>query len=197
MKKQDIRNIYTQKVSELLAQGWSIFPDTMGGSQGEIAHIDLRKGSEILRLLLERELAWGLINEGFHGNVVTLKIGRAAPDTRVGDRWDGTIWNNRLDTLFEMRWAEIDERGEGWYTDMDEAARIGRIRRERYALRNDRTSYTDLGEAYKSAALRWVQKQPRMKTCRTDDIEKIKRVTTPKGKRYFEIRAKGKTYTIC
>lgn len=43
MKKQDIRNIYTQKVTELLNQGYTIFPDTMGGSQGEIAHIDLTR----------------------------------------------------------------------------------------------------------------------------------------------------------
>ena len=45
MKKQDIRNIYTQKVTELLNQGYTIFPDTMNGSQGEIAHIDLTNGS--------------------------------------------------------------------------------------------------------------------------------------------------------
>lgn len=35
MKKQDIRNIFTQKVTELLNQGYTIFPDTMGGSQGK------------------------------------------------------------------------------------------------------------------------------------------------------------------
>ena len=31
MKKQDIRNAYTQKVTELLNQGYTIFPDTMNG----------------------------------------------------------------------------------------------------------------------------------------------------------------------
>ena len=29
MKKQDIRRIYTQKVTELLAQGYTIYPDTV------------------------------------------------------------------------------------------------------------------------------------------------------------------------
>ena len=58
MKKQDIRNAYTQKVTELLNQGYTIFPDTMGGSQGEIAHIDLTDGSEILRVLLYRDHCW-------------------------------------------------------------------------------------------------------------------------------------------
>ena len=52
MKKNDIRTAYTQKVAELLAQGYTIFPDTMSGHQGEIAKVDLTNGSEILRVLL-------------------------------------------------------------------------------------------------------------------------------------------------
>ena len=72
MKKQDIRNAYTQKVTELLNQGYTIFPDTMNGSQGEIAHIDLTNGSEIIRVLLERGLCWSHISDGFHGDVITL-----------------------------------------------------------------------------------------------------------------------------
>ena len=70
MKKQDIRNAYTQKVTELLNQGYTIFPDTMNGSQGEIAHIDLTNGSEIIRVLLERGLCWSHISDGFHGDVI-------------------------------------------------------------------------------------------------------------------------------
>lgn len=72
MKKQDIRNAYTQKVTELLNQGYTIFPDTMNGSQGEIAHIDLTNGSEIIRVLLERGLCWSHISDGFHGDVVSI-----------------------------------------------------------------------------------------------------------------------------
>ena len=83
MKKQDIRNAYTQKVTELLNQGYTIFPDTMNGSQGEVAHIDLTNGSETIRVLLERGLCWSHISDGFHGDVITLTIGRAAtPEER-------------------------------------------------------------------------------------------------------------------
>ena len=162
MKKQDIRNAYTQKVTELLNQGYTIFPDTMNGSQGEIAHIDLTNGSEIIRVLLERGLCWSHISDGFHGDVVTLTVGRAAADTWVGDRWDGTIWNSRLEPSFQIKWAEVNGRGEGWY----------------------------------STALRWLRKQPKMKTCKLEDIEKMERVWNEDGKRRFEITAKGKRYTI-
>ena len=109
MKKQDIRNAYTQKVTELLAQGYSIFPDTMGGSQGEIAHIDLTNGSEILRVLLERGLCWDRLEDGYNGEMVKLTVGRAAPDTRVYN-WDGTVWNNRLEKISEIKWAKIGTR---------------------------------------------------------------------------------------
>ena len=84
MKKQDIRNAYTQKVTELLNQGYTIFPDTMNGSQGEIAHIDLTNGSEIIRVLLERGLCWSHISDGFHGDVVTLTVDQGTD--KVTDR---------------------------------------------------------------------------------------------------------------
>ena len=195
MFKNDIRRIYTEKVNELLNQGYILFPDTMNGHQGEIAHIDLTDGSQIVRVLLERGLCWSHINDGFHGDAVTLTIGRAAADTWVGEHWDGLLWNNRLEKIFEISWAEINGRGEGWYTELDDAARIGHIRRERYIAQAKGTR-EELGEAYKSAALRWVKKQPRMKTCRLGDIEKVERVTHADGTRHFEIRAKGQRFTL-
>ena len=196
MHKQDIRNIYTQKVTELLNQGYTIFPDTMGGSQGEIAHIDLTNGSEILRVILERGLLWSHIDDGFHGDAVTLTVGKAAADTWIGDRWDGTIWNTRLEPRFQIKWAEIKSDRDGWYTDLDEAARIGHIQRERYHRRSMICS-EELGTAFKSVALRWLRKQPKMKTCKLEDIEKMERCWNSKGKRSFQITAKGKRYTIC
>ena len=74
MKKQDIRNAYTQKVTELLNQGYTIFPDTMNGSQGEIAHIDLTNGSEILRVLLTREHRWERGEGGYTGDTILLTV---------------------------------------------------------------------------------------------------------------------------
>ena len=195
MKKQHIRDMYTKKVTELLNQGYTIFPDTMNGSQGEIAHIDLTNGSEILRVLLERGLCWDRLEGGFCGDVITLTIGRAAADTWVGDRWDGTIWNTRLEKIFEIRWAEINGRREGWYIPFEEADQIGRIQRERYARKHsDRRE--ELGDAFRSVALRWVQKQPRMKSTKPSDIEKIERCWDKEGRRSFQITAKGKRYTI-
>ena len=53
MNQNDINRMFTEKVTELIAQGYQINPATMSGSQGEYAHVDLRKGTEIIRVLLD------------------------------------------------------------------------------------------------------------------------------------------------
>ena len=49
MNQNDINRAFTEKVAELLSRGYQIYPGTMGGSQGEIAHVDLYKGEKIIR----------------------------------------------------------------------------------------------------------------------------------------------------
>ena len=196
MKKQDIRNIYTQKVTELLAKGYTIFPDTMNGSQGEIAHIDLTDGSEIVRVLLERDTHWEREEGGYWGDIIRLTVGRAGKETWVGNTWDGTVWNNRLEPRFEIKWAWLGaNRRNDWYVSMDEGKRISRLQWKRYRAQQVERRET-LGDAFKSAALKWLRKQPRMKTCKLEDIEKVERFWDHNGKRSFEITAKGKRYTI-
>lgn len=195
MKKQDIRTEYTKKVTELLNQGYFLFPDTMSGHQGEIAHIDLSNGSEILRVLLEQGHHYE--RDEFWGDTVRLTVGKPTEEVRMYSTWEGTIWNNRLEPRFEIEWACVNSlrRQEPWYTTLEEGKRITRLQRERYqAQRTDRRE--TLGDAFKSAALRWLRKQPRMKTCKLEDIEKIERVWNDKGTRSFEIRARGQRFTI-
>ena len=198
MKKNDIRTAYTQKVAELLAQGYTIFPDTMSGHQGEIAKVDLTNGSEILRVLLEREYCRHIHDkESFWGDTIVLTVGRAAADTRVGGNFDGTIWNQRLEPIFQIEWAEIGRRrGAAWYTDIEEGLRIQKLQLARYRAQ-DGTQRTPLDGAWRTVALRLLRKQPRMKTCRLEDIEKMERVWDPeKNRRSYEIRAKGHSFTI-
>ena len=192
MNKQDIRNLFTQKVAELLAQGYTIHPDSMPGSQGEIAHIDLDNGSEIIRVLLTRGCKY---TEEFYGDTVTLTVGKATVSCR--GHWDELVWNQELDKRFEIEFAEI---GRDFYTDLATAAEIHAKRRMRRKAKPNtdiwNTSREELGTAYKSIALRWLQKQPRMKSAKLTDIERMVRVTTHSGKRSFEISAKGRTFTL-
>ena len=199
MKQQEIRNIYTQKVTELLNQGYTIFPDTMNGSQGEIAHIDLTDGNEIVRVLLNRDYRYHG-EGGYWGDTIRLTVGKAGRDTWVGNRWDGTIWNQYLEPRFEIEWADLSRGRGNWYTSLEEGRRAQEIQHARYGNRPEAYASEELGAAYKSAALRWVKRQPRMKTCRLEDITAMRRIRRVshdgKYERYFEIEARGQKLTL-
>ena len=78
---------------------------------------------------------------------------------------------------------------------MEEGRRISRLQWARYkAQQTERRE--EVSDALKSAALKWLQKQPRMKTCKLEDIETMIRIWNDEGKRHYEIVAKGKRYTI-
>ena len=195
MNQNDINRMFTEKVTELIAQGYQINPATMSGSQGEYAHVDLRKGTETIRVLLDdaSDFMSGL-------NFLRLVVGRCTDQIRMGtfDRLGNTIWNNRLEILFEIKFAKI---AEDYFTDMETGVQMRRKRYLRWKQK-DRRARRDLPDAFKSVALRYVQKQPRMKTCKLSEIERVTRVNrtqwneTLPDLRGYEIVARGKTFFI-
>ena len=195
MNQNDINRMFTEKVTELIAQGYQINPATMSGSQGEYAHVDLRKGTEIIRVLLDdaSDFMSGL-------NFLRLVVGRCTDQIRMGtfDRLGNTIWNNRLEILFEIKFAKI---AEDYFTDPESGAKMQEKHYQRWRI-NRMPERRDLPDSFKSAALRYVQRQPRMKTCKLSDIERVTRVNRSEwGKtlpnlRGYEIVARGKTFFI-
>ena len=180
MKKSTVERLFSAKVAELITSGWRINTGTMPGHQGEIAHIDFTDGSEIRRAVLYREMVWG--RDAFNGHKICIVVGRNTD--RVYPGWDCTIWNNHLEVLSKIELAEIQVPDEyhpdGWYTDMETAEAIQTIRDQRRTAR--RGSFEKaLGPAYKSIALRWLRKQPRMKNTRLEDITTMVRLTKQPG----------------
>lgn len=201
MTKQDIRNIYTQKVTELLSKGYTIFPDTMSGHQGEIAHIDLSNGDEIIRVLLECKQDISLEEDGYTGDIIRLVVGRAGEDTRLSDCWAGLIWNQRLEIIEELKWAYIEsKRYHDWYVSIEEGKRIKKVQRERRKIKsgNDKFSHISLdhleleGDKYKEIAKKWLKKNGVKRI--SGDI-RITHVRSEYGNR-FEISAGAKSFTF-
>jgi len=195
MKMTTVERMYTACVTELLGQGWHINTGTMPGHQGEIAHIDLTDGSEIRRVVLYREMVWG--RESFNGNKISIVVGRNTD--RVYPGRNVTIWNSHLEVLSKIELAEIQEptlrHPEGWYTDMETAMDIERLRTKRWKAQ-DFLLEKECSPAFKSIALRWLRKQPRMKSAKLEDITRMTRYTTCEGKVGFKIEARGKTFTL-
>ena len=197
MKKSTVERMYSAKVAQLLNDGWHINTGTMPGHQGEIAHVDLTDGSEIRRALLCREMTWGHSINDFYGHKIIITVGKNTD--RIWPGWDSTLWNNHMEVCSKIEMAEIQEpdrdHPEGWYTDMATAQAVQRIRDERREARHIE-SRAEVGAAYKSIALRWLRKQPRMKTIRLEDITGMTRYTTHGGRVGFQIEAKGKNFTL-
>ena len=136
MNQNDINRAFTEKVAELLSRGYQIYPGTMGGSQGEIAHVDLYRGDEIIRVLLDRSAGFGEKPDG-----VRLIVGRNTDCIRMNcfDTLGNTIWNNRLEILSEIEFCQI---GENYYTDAEtgraiQEKRDARRRARRESIRRD------------------------------------------------------------
>ena len=195
MNQNDINCAFTEKVAELLGRGYQIHPGTMGGSQGEIASVDLYKGDEIIRVLLDRTIGRGEKPDG-----VRLIVGRNTDRIRMNcfDKLGNTIWNNHLEILSEIEFCQI---GENYYTD----AETGRaIQKKRDARRRARweTIRRDLPDAFKCAALKYVQRQPRMKSCKLSDITRVTRVNRSSWGKVtpaldgYEIEARGKSFCL-
>ncbi len=181
----DIRARYTQKVAELLAQGYQINPETMGGSQGEMAHIDFTNGTEVLRALIEERSSYG---ENY-GDLLTIRVGKCTDELRGSHQ---IIWNNHLDTRFEIT---FDRLRKGCYTTAEDGKRCADKRFARYRQKHT-SDATELGDAYKSVALRWLRRQPRMKSVKLEDITRMRRKHTRDGRVRYDIEARGKGYVL-
>ena len=195
MNQNDINRAFTERVTELLSRGYQIYPGTMGGSQGEIASVDLYKGDEIIRVLLEHTIGHGEKPDG-----IRLIVGRNTDRIRMNcfDKLGNTIWNNHLAILSEIEFCQI---GENYYTD----AETGRaIQKKRDARRHARREIIrrDMPDAFKCAALKYVQRQPRMKSCKLSDVTRVTRVNRSSWGKVtpaldgYEIEARGKNFCL-
>lgn len=195
MNQNDISRAFTEKVADLLAHGYQICPGTMNGSQGEIAHVDLYKGEEIIRVLLDHFCGYDEMPNGLQ-----LIVGRNTDPIRMNrfDELGNTIWNDHLEILSEIRFCKL---ADNYYTD----AETGRAVLQKWFARRKahrESARRNLPDAFKSAALKYIRRQPRMKSCKLEEITRVARINrsswgkvTPELYGY-EIEARGKTFQL-
>lgn len=117
MKFIDINREFTAAANSYMAQGYYINAGTMGGSQGEVAHIDLTNGTEIIRVLLTT------FNNYLGTEGVELIVGRVKDDIKPNqeDRWN-TVWNERLEVISNKKFYRLNNRAQdGFYGTEEEA----------------------------------------------------------------------------
>ena len=154
MTRQDIDREYSDTVAGLLATGWTIFTLTMGGSQGEKAHIDLinKDHTVVFRVVLAEDSSWG--DGSDHKYVITVRSYVPADVHCPEETWDSvgehaycTIWNNKGTEVSRRVFYAMAQGGDRRYFHYttDEAVPAQAKARQEYKWRNGLYDHKSFG----------------------------------------------------
>ena len=198
MKHTDIEAIFTAKVTEYIQKGYVINLTTMNGSQGEIGSVDLRKGDEVLRILLESKREYDR-EARLDRQMVVLTVGRwneAIPDDRPFETMGATIWNNRLEAVEQRTFYQIDRRSDFYTEDKEAYDAMLRKQYDRcearggYIRRDDR----QLPDWAKKIAKRYIKRVTGKDRVSGKNIKVFK--SEAKGRLVYNVNYFGQSYRI-
>lgn len=201
MFRKDIENIYTDTIREYLDNGYRIYYSTMGGSQGEIAKIDLTNDKEVIRILLESKTEnyrEHPIHKYMDLDYLAIIVGRNT-DKLWGDTFSDIIWNQHLELISEIRFYKIGRRNNSFFGTKQEAINAMHKYYERLKFRsfdwaNERIEINS--DEAKRIVLPFVKRQYKCKSATVKDIEKIEKVISRNGKVCYMVQVKGKRYKM-
>lgn len=177
MKHTDIEAIMTAKVAEYITKGYILSTVTMSGHQGEVSKVDVKKGNEIIRILLSNESDW--TDEGTMQKT-TLTVGRAKKQVRRGRPFDTmctTIWNNELDVIEQRVWYSVDSSADNFSEDRNEIIEQHKLQMKRWRVRSSlhdqRVKKDVTTDEMKKAVLPFIRRQNRCGKMKIENITKI------------------------
>lgn len=132
MNYAEINKIFSATVAQKLAEGFTIYTNTMAGSQGEIAFVNFIKDGKHYALTLDRESSW---DDDIYGDYISMKwIVSNELDGDFGGRTSITFWrgSNLSEIIEEKKWYKAEWYGScNWFVDENEAKRITAVKRSR------------------------------------------------------------------
>lgn len=177
MKYIDINRKFTEAVSSYMMQGYTLNSSTMGGSQGEIASIDLTNGTEIIRVLLKDFTDYkSMVTNGG----VELIVGRATGSIRPNKaREYQTVWNERLEIISTEKFYELSGHrdDEPFYGTEDEAKTATEKRFNRYKNRRVNNTPEDITDKAAPIVKKYIHENFGVRRVKMEDIK----VTKHKG----------------
>ena len=187
MTIKDINKLFTDKMMEYINDGYIVNTNTMGGTQGEQAMVDLTNGEYIIRLYIDIK-SESLIN---HLHIIAERV-KMRKKFKCG--WDNTIWNGHNEVIFDKSFIEIDYGR--YYVDeeSDEYKEIKTKRKQRYEsdFRNTRNIVYFENPKAKEIALKLIKKNPRTKTTKVKDISFVGKHLWRNERPYYIQYAKAK-----
>lgn len=174
MKYIDINRKFTAAVSSYMMQGYTLNSSTMGGSQGEVAHIDLTNGTEIIRVLLK---GFSDYTEMVADGGIELIVGRVTDDVHPNKANEyRTVWNDRLEVISSEKFYKLSGHrdDEPFYGTEDEAKAAEEKRFDRYKSRRSNDSAVDVTKKAAPMVKKYIHEKFGVRRVKIDDIKVVK-----------------------
>lgn len=204
MLRKDIENVYTNTIKEYMDKGYRIYYSTMGGTQGEIAKIDLTNDKEIIRILINSKVEYYRehpIHKYMDLDYLTIIVGRNT-DKLWGNHFSDIIWNEHLELISEIRFYKIGRKNNYFFGTKQEAIDAMCKYYDRFGFRNlydkDRDEIIFSDKA-KEIILPFIKRQRKCKSINVKQIEEVKKVIYYNRKNievHYFVKAKGQVFKI-
>ena len=126
-KREDIESKYTEIISRYIRNGYVIYPESMSGSQGEIAKIDLTDGKEIVRVYIESKSHYGSKEDNWF-SYESIDITTEVHPFEAQAGLFSTIWTGKGREIERLEYCRLRGRYSGSlngsYTTKDEYVRM-------------------------------------------------------------------------
>lgn len=186
LKEKDIQIMYSKKVEDYFKQGYVINVNSMSGHQGEICKVDLKKGNEVIRVLLI-DCSWVKVDDHFE-DYIALQV-RRYETLDYGLKSHNTLWINDGELIDEVRFYKVSLYEEVYTADYEEYKNILKLQSER---RNNKYMSSEVRINIDSKKLlKIVKTKPGFKTTRLLDIIGITRSKCSTGY-YYTIKVHGR-----
>ena len=202
MFRKDIENVYTNTIKEYMDKGYRIYYSTMGGSQGEIAKIDLTNDKEVIRILINSKVEHYRehpIHKYMDLDYLTIIVGRNT-DKLWRNSFSDIIWNKHLELISEIRFYKIGRKNNSFFGTKQEAIDAICKYYERFDFRDlyskDEIIFSDKA---KEIILPWIKRQKKCKSVNIKQIEEVKKVIYYNRKNievHYFVKAKGQVFKI-
>lgn len=196
MKHTEIEAIFTAKVTEYILKGYIINANTMSGHQGEVVKVDLRKGDDLIRIMLDDTAEW---DDDHRRELVTLTVGRSIEQIRDDGPFSTmgrTFWNNKQEIIEERKFYLIDNRADYYIEDVEAYDAMKHKHYQRYRNRDDRRGRRELPEAARMIAKRFIKRTTGKARVNSKEIKVIKLDATKTDRPVYYAEYRGKTYKI-
>lgn len=197
MKRIELDRVFTAKVNEYIMRGYTISTESMRGSQGETAKVDLIKGDELIRVWMNKEYAHYDRASKWHGDMMVVRVSRWKEYAHLAGT--KTVWMNDLEHLEEIVYYKVWTYRNEWYVaTIEEAQAILDIQHQRYAKKNYmRDTLTDVTcPKAQEIARRYLISHGHYQRVSTDQIRVLREVNKHSRYNRYRIQYRGNNYYL-